>query len=306
MMNSIKENGTKKMGKLLLTTILIAIMVSIVCIPQGIQATPENSKMKISVRIEGIEENFYYKTEEIPYTGTLTLKDALIYIDDKESDLEIKGLDTNYITEINGETAGKFGGWDGWLFTVNGEEAAAGIDALMVNNNDKVVLYYGDPYGVGMQFPEVDISKLSEGVIKFTSKDTTYDENYNPTTTINPVVGAKVTWYYGDKSEVYTTDDKGEIKILSDKMTEGEHKLQITKKNEAGAPLVLRFASDYVIVVEGAKVTEEPKQPTEEKNKNTNTNDINTKTDIFILLFAMFTMITVITFSKKYRQGRPE
>ncbi len=125
-----------------------------------------------------------------------------------------------------------------------------GIDGTILNDGDTVLLYYGDPYGIGMQYPLVDTSNLQNGLIRFTSIDSSYDENYSATVTENPVIGASVTWYYNDSSETYITDDKGEIKIKEEQLTQGNHQIQISKSNNTGIPLVLRLPPDYCISIE--------------------------------------------------------
>ena len=263
----------RKSASLMMATVLIA---TLFLTAQAAVFAAASGQMSVNVRIEGINTCLYYKTVKIPYTDTLTLKDALTYVDNQESGLTISGMDGGYITSINGESAGKFGGWDGWLFMVNGIEPAVGIDAYTLKDGDKVVLYYGDPYGVGMQFPEADISKISDGIIKFTSADTTYDADYNPTVTVNPVKGATVTWYDGNTSYTYTTDNNGEIKIQNDQLTAGSHKIQIDKKDASGLPLVLRFANDFTVEIKSGNSGGQNSQTP--VNTNNTTSPANTGT----------------------------
>jgi hypothetical protein len=105
-----------------------------------------------------------------------------------------------------------------------------------------------------MQFPEADLSALGTGVITFTSRDTTFDAEYNPVTTTNPVAGATVTWYTGTETTTYTTDASGEITIPSLYLTPGMHKVQISKLGSALSddrhiPLVLRLPPDYTVEI---------------------------------------------------------
>lgn len=243
----------KKNTKVILCILLfLVLLLSITAIP----AFAEEATMTVTLRIEGIDANMFYKTVEVPYMDTLTLQTALTYIDTQESGITITGVAAAYITDVNGDTAGKFGGWDGWMYKVNGTDSAVGIDGYTLTDGDSVVLYYGDPYGIGMQFPVADTTKIADGVIKFTSADTTYDANYTPTVTVNPVVGATVLWTYGDKTASYTTDENGEIVITAAQLTEGNHSIVISKIAGNGAPLVLRFASDYTVPVTASNSSE--------------------------------------------------
>lgn len=233
---------SKKIGCILLSAALLT--------STAFTALADGSKtMKVTLRIEGIQSNLFYKTEEVPYTDSLTLQTALKYIDTQEDSIKITGTDTNFISDINGETSAKFGGWDGWLYKVNDKDISVGIDSYPLKDGDSVLLYYGDPYGVGMQFPVADTSKLSEGILKFTSSDTTFNADGSSTVKVNPVADAVVTWNYGSASAQYTTDANGEIKIDASQLTEGSHTVQIAKANSAGLPLVLRFAPDYTVTI---------------------------------------------------------
>ena len=208
--------------------------------------------MDLTLRIEGIEENIFYDEVEVPYTDTLTLQAALAYIDLNDESIRITGVDTAYITDINGETAGQFGGWDGWLYLVNGAEASVGIDGLQLSDGDSIVLYYGDPFGAGMQYPAADTSDIREGIIRFTSADTTYDADFNATVTVNPVVDATVILSNGNETTNYVTNERGEISMDKAQLVSGAYTLQISKISDAGIPLVLRYAPDYTIKVDVA------------------------------------------------------
>lgn len=236
-----------------ISCIILSLM--ILMLTTGLAVFSAGSTMKITLRIEGIDANVFYKTIEVPYSDALTIKDALLYIDAQEDSIAITGADSAYITDINGVSAGKFGGWDGWMYRVNDADPAVGIDSFKLSVGDHVVLYYGDPFGVGMQFPVIDTSRLSEGIIKFTSTDNVLDENFNTEAVVNPVAGAKVTWHFNDTEAVYTTDNNGEIKIVSEQLTPGKHIIQMSKTNSEGLPLVLRYAPDYFVEVEGSETT---------------------------------------------------
>lgn len=237
---------TQKLAFLVLS---LALCLSATSVNVGFAA---DKTMNVNLRIEGVDKNLFYDTVEVPYTDALTLQQALTYIDAQEDSIAITGVDTAYITDINGEAAGQFGGWDGWLYKVNGADSSVGIDSLELADGDNVVLYYGDPYGVGMQFPVADTSAIKDGVISFTSSDTTYDADYNPIVTVNPVVGATVTWTNGDTTKDYVTNDKGVITVDADQLTAGAHAVQISKVGDTKLPLVLRFTPDYSISLDAA------------------------------------------------------
>ena len=237
-----------------LTKKIVVIWMSLLMISAMLPANAfaAEKTMDLTLRIEGIEENIFYDEVKVPYTDTLTLQAALAYIDLNDESIRITGVDTAYITDINGETAGQFGGWDGWLYLVNGAEASVGIDGLQLSDGDSIVLYYGDPFGAGMQYPAADTSDIREGIIRFTSADTTYDADFNATVTVNPVVDATVILSNGNETTNYVTNERGEISMDKAQLVSGEYTLQISKISDAGIPLVLRYAPDYMIKVDVA------------------------------------------------------
>lgn len=203
------------------------------------------SSINIKLRIEGISQNLYYGEVAIPSTEALTVAQALEYVDKSSDNLTITGLSEGYITDINGDTAGKFGGWDGWLYEVNGIAPTVGVGEYTLSEGDSVLLYYSDLYGAGFQFPKADVTKIDEGIIRFTSTDTTYDESFNPIVAENPVTEATVLF----DSSSYTTDENGQIKLEAKDLTAGDHILQISKSTDAGLPLVLRLEPGYTVTV---------------------------------------------------------
>ncbi len=241
----------KKAMKLIVSAVFALGLLAFV--PQ-VQANAADGTYNITLRIEGISETFYYDTVTITEEDGLTAQELLAYADEQDDTLTMTGVDAAYITDVNGDMAGTFGGWDGWLYTVNGIAAATGIDGCVLQDGDNVVLYYGDPYGVGMQFPVIDASASADGILVFTSEDTTYDANYNPIVTINPVVGAEVTLSDNTSVQTYVTDEEGKISFDQSVFAAGTVNVAITKTNEQGIPLVLRMASDATVTIDAATV----------------------------------------------------
>lgn len=227
--------------------VIVAILLSIGCI--SIVAAAEE-EIQVTLRIEGVAGNYFYDTVS---TSNTNLGDFFEQVNAENDSVDIV-IETSdwgrYLTEVNGDKAAAYGDYSGWLFTVNGESPVVGMDGVELNDGDVVVLYYGDPYGVGFQYPEADISNIENGVITFTSKDTVYDENYNASVVVNPVEGATVNWYTDDTNYTsYTTDANGAVTIDEELLTEGVHKVTIEKYADTGVPAVLRLAPDYTVTV---------------------------------------------------------
>ncbi len=167
--------------------IFIACMIGSMLISHaGYVLAGTDTRMTVVLRIEGMSENIFYDELDVPYDGELTAAEVLAFADDMSDQLSVTGEDTGFITDINSEVSGTFGGWDGWLFTVNDTSPSVGIDSYIMEEGDVLLVYDGDPFGVGMQFPAADLSGLEDGRIRFTSSDTTYDTDFNPTVTDNP------------------------------------------------------------------------------------------------------------------------
>ena len=107
-----------------------------------------------------------------------------------------------------------------------------------------------------MQIPEV---AYADGVLTFTSTDTTYDDGGNPTEQVNPIVGATVRW----DDAVYTTDENGQVTVDEALRTAGEHAVSIEKKAE-NEPVdgkylyaVLPLESGFTVTVAAADVSDD-------------------------------------------------
>ena len=201
----------------------------------------------VKLRIEGISKCFYYSDVEVKDGATVL--DVVKKADSLDDTLSVTTVDSQYgayITTVNGESEKTFKGWDGWSYLVNDADPGVGVSFCKVANADSIVLYYGDPFGAGMQYPKADTSKLSEGKISFTSTDTAYDENWNPTTVVNTVKDYTLVWGYGNGKTVnITPDENGVCTIDSKYLTSGSHSVQIERTAANGCPTVLRFAPDY-------------------------------------------------------------
>ena len=180
-----------------------------------------------TLRIEGNFANLYYGPVAIGDSNNL--KDLLAEFDKVNSKINIEGEENAYITKINTEAGGTYGGWDGWCVLVNGESPAVGIGDIMINEGDEVVLYYGDPWGVGMAYPEYELEGTR--LLFYTS------------TALSPagtVAYIKVTI---DGVE-YHSDENGMI-TLEKPLAPGDHTMQIELKAENGLCLALRYAPDF-------------------------------------------------------------
>ncbi len=223
--------------KRIIAILMLAVLVLGTCLvgcgaPSGgddttpADTTPDVSagSPKMLLRIEGNNENIYYG--EVEFAEGTNLRDALVAFDAAEDKITLTGAAEDYITAVNGETAGQFGGWDGWCVMVNGEATATASSEVMLADGDEVVLYYGDPWGVGMACP----------VLRFEGGKLIFEDS-----TTGAVADMKVK--LGDKE--YTTDENGAIEGIA----AGEYTVQIEKYADSGLTLVLRFAPSTKISI---------------------------------------------------------
>lgn len=252
--------------------ILLSVMLAATAFSAVVYAETDKT---VSVRIEGVSENFYYG--DYTLTGDESVLDILKAIDKAEesitTDIQDSQWGGQFVDAINGEKTAKFGGYDGWQYAVNNVYADVGMGDYKPAAGDVIVILYGD-YPCAL--PVIDASK--KGELSFTSVNTTWvadDEgNYNPVTTVDPITAAKVT--LGEDS--YVTDDNGKIAFDAEKYGESEP-LQIERYSEAGAPTVCRLAPDYKVEIVKADETTVSTETTETA-QTTETAEISETADV--------------------------
>lgn len=219
----------KKIFTLLLALLIIALPLTACNDPANTDPSPDPDS--IVLRIEGNSDNLFYG--KVAIGDNSNLKDLLTEFDKTNNDINIEGEENAYITKINNEAGGAYGGWDGWCVLVNGESPAVGIGDITVNKGDEVILYYGDPWGVGMAYPEFEVK--GNHIIFSTSTD------ISATGTVSNI---KVTV----DGTVYQADENGVVN-LNKSLASGSHTLQIELKSENGLCLALRYAPGFTFKV---------------------------------------------------------
>ena len=197
------------------------------------------NKISVDLRIEGITETKYNK--QVSYIGypNPTVKDVLEYALSKAG-ISYEITDSSwglYLNSIDGETAGKFGGYDGWLYLKNGSDGS-GIGIDKVEEGDRLVFYYGE-YAPGTLIPKIEVSSESiyEGDDITFTVTSTYVADWNTnTTTTAAIEGALIE--IADKS--YTTDSKGKVTIAGSTLSAGEYVYKVSKNVKGAVPGILR------------------------------------------------------------------
>lgn len=222
--------------------IVALISVALLCIASlGMSVFADDGSKTVTLRIEGVAGTYCDKTVT---TSASTVYDLLTEVDASDDSFECTITSSTYgpyLTTINGDSAGTYGDWSGWMFLVNGVAAPSGMDSTALADKDEVVFYFSDQYGVGFQFPIIDSSDIANGIIKLTSNDK--DASYNPV--VNPVAGATVRFYTTDTDYVeYVSDAEGKVNVETTALTQGTHKVTIAKYADSGLPLVLRTVAN--------------------------------------------------------------
>ena len=230
----------------------LSIILSVVfCFGMLTLTASADDSVTASLRVEGIENCLFY--DDVTVNNGSTVYDVLLAADKADDSLTVISSSSQYgayVTSINGITAGSYTAlkWDGWLFMVNNESPTVGMDALTVNDDDEIVIYYGDPYDTGMQYPEVSFDAAT-GTFTLTSLDTVYDEQFNATTEECPVSGYTLYWEADGKVTEFTADENGTVVIGKEYLTYGKHKVSYEKTAKNGLPLILRAAPDFTVEI---------------------------------------------------------
>lgn len=231
----------KRKTAMLLTVILLTGAV------MNPAAAADSGKTVVSLRIEGLRENLYYcNSFTVDHAEMPTMRDVVNSYNSIPDvpKITVAGENENTRIEEIGSLKGKSLGSpfaDDWMIRINSKKAVDGLDRLNISVGDDIVIYYADASLI--QYPEVDLTRMiTDGVVKFTSSDTTADSSGRIYMATNAVAGATVDW----DGMVYTTDTDGEI-IIDSTGAGVRHMVQIDRAYANGLPSVLRFAPGYFV-----------------------------------------------------------
>lgn len=269
----------KKLSSILLLLCLLTNLLF------GMDIYASDSDKHISIRVEGINNNIA-TTEKDYTTQKLTVYDALYELleNDNIPIIVQDGQYGKYISSINNETAGQFGGYDGWIYAVNGIEGAVSMDSCNINNGDSILVYYGG-YSPQTYIPNVSVAsdEIAAGSTFTVDVAATYfDWNTNNNVIVN-VTGAAITLL--DKT--YTTDVFGQA-VITAPDTAGEYTLEISQNRVNNYPLLVR-TTKAIKVVAAKKALELDKTEANLGDKVTfsvyssNSADVNQPFEIYFL-----------------------
>lgn len=210
-----------------------------------------NKSMNVGIRVEGAKANILDVVATVEYFGYgMSVKEVMeLALTANQIPYMLESSQYgNYVSSIGGDTAGMFGGYDGWMYLLNGF-SGWGIDSDQVKNGDELLFYYGDMAPMTM-VPTVVADSLVLAPyepfrILVSSTYDVYDENWNPTPTTVGVEGATVMI----NDTAYLTDAKGYVTINHADVTFDE-KLTITvsKENEGASPSIVRTSALTTVI----------------------------------------------------------
>lgn len=203
-----------------------------------------SEKITASVRIESYDKNVLYNnnvstgnTKVFDYDGTAYNQGKVSAYSFVMNTLNNTGIKSNvsysygapFITSINDIAGGKFGGWDGWMYFVNGMDLGVGMTDVEIKAGDEILVYYGD-WGIKpleIILPETaSKGQKIEVAVKADGK----------------AVAADV-WVNGKK---HITDANGILTLTIDEA--GSLEVYAEKLDEKGKPLYVRSGKKVIVV----------------------------------------------------------
>ena len=240
--------------KKLIAFLLAAMLLSTACFAAGsdiilIAPNPNAAPKTVSLQVEGIEGSVYYG--EVAWSEGATalsvletaLKDAKVEYVVKDSQYGGKFVDS-----IGQDTSAKYGGYDGWMYYVDGQSPMFSIDAYALQGGEQVLVAYGD---MNLVLPVITAHKNYKGqvTVQVEADVTYYDESWNASIVREPMAGTKVTVDGVD----YTADNKGQVVLSAESAAKETVSVQVEKIAEGGAPLLARLAPDYTLDLTAAE-----------------------------------------------------
>ncbi len=232
--------------KKLIALLLCGLMLTGVCTAaaqEGLLIAP--APQWVTVRIEDCDRNLFYG--QVLYTeGMTALEAALAAV--KQAGLEAVTQESPYggmyIASIGTRKEGDFGGYEGWMYYVDGQSPMYNIASCPMSPGQQLLVAYAD---MSVLQPLVALKTEGEALqVEVTADVTTYDENWNATVTRLPIAGATVT----ADGVAYTTDEQGCITLSAESAAKERISLQVEQYSDQGLPLVLRLAPDFTLELE--------------------------------------------------------
>ena len=197
--------------------------------------TPETPETpEVQLRIEGAEKTLLEAIVELDENDTaLTVLERALAAAKLTCTVKDSQYGGKYVSEIAGETEATIGGYDGWLYYVNGVAPTDTMDVHALADGDVLLLVYGN-YDI---LNAIVTSSRKGAAAYVTAEVTTYDAEGNATTTVQPVAGVTVAVEGG---ETYVTDEKGVAALNETDSAKEAVTVSVSKYAENKLPLIIR------------------------------------------------------------------
>ncbi len=227
--------------------LLAALMLSTAVFAEDIiliAPNPFAGAKTVTARIEGIEGNLFYG--DITLSGdnsVLTVAEAAFTQAGIEYETSVSPYGGSYITQAAGLREGAYGGYEGWLYYVDGISPPVSMSLHILQGGEEVVFIYTD---FEVLVPMVETARDDKGVTVMVTADvTTYDENWNAVVTRQPVADVQVTV----DGTAYVTDAQGKVLLNETDSAKEQVTFAVEKKNALGLPALVRLAPDFQLVL---------------------------------------------------------
>lgn len=196
----------------------------------------------VSIRVEGISENLAYHAA-YPLTEEFSALDLVCSLLD-ELDIPYD-TDSGYLTSVGHDNAGAFGGWDGFVFFLNGEESPTSPENVLPKEGDSLLFCYADLSGEPPTLlPRIEASRGADGLVTLTvSGGRLTFQGETPVMEYSPVAEAELTI----NEVLYYTDAQGQLTLDSALSKQDKLSVQVEHYTEDGRPLLIRLEPGFIL-----------------------------------------------------------
>ena len=240
----------KKILAMLLTVLMLSTMCTAFALDVILIAPNPNAAPKtVSLQVESVAGSIY--AGEVVWSEGATALSVL------ESALTEAGVEYvikdsqyggKYISSIGADAEAQYGGYDGWMYFIDGQSPMFSIDACVLQGGEQVQVAYGD---MNLMLPIVTATRDYKGLVSISVQAdvTYYDEFWNMSIVREPMAEVKLTV---DGVE-YVTDAQGKALLSAGDSAKETVSVQLEKLADTGAPLLVRLAPDYQLDLTAAE-----------------------------------------------------
>ncbi len=221
----------------------LAVLLCLCLLAMGTLAAPQttiSAAPSVMLHIVGIDDTVFSQT--LPLRADETVWTLLLFV------LQAEGIDyvaeDGYVSAIAGEAAGTFGGYDGWVYYINGVEASVGMGDAVLQAGDLITVCYADPFGAPPTlYPTVTATRMDDGLISLHvgATQTSYLADGTMEQTQVDIVDATVTV----EGTAYQTGADGTVQLSAAHSAMARVSVQVDKRGADNKPLLVAMPPDF-------------------------------------------------------------